>query len=111
MIPAAGLGAPPTFAPGTDRRKSFGGMGHESANPYFTKAIANRIWAHYMGRGLVEPVDDLRATNPASNEPLLEALAEHMIAVKYDMKAFTKTILDSQAYQNQFADVAHQSHG
>lgn len=100
VIPAAGLGAPPaTFTPGSDRRRALAEWATNPQNPYFTKAIANRIWAHYMGRGLVEPVDDLRATNPASNEPLLDALAEHMIAVKYDMKAFTRTILDSQAYQ------------
>lgn len=100
VIAAAGLGGPVvTFTPGTDRRKPLADWATNPQNPYFTKAIVNRIWAHYMGRGLVEPVDDLRATNPATNEPLLDALAEHMIAVKYDIKAFTKTLLDSQAYQ------------
>ena len=47
-------------------------------NPFFARAIANRLWAHYFGRGLVEPLDDLRATNPATNEPLLDALAKHL---------------------------------
>ena len=47
-------------------------------NRRFERAIANRIWAHYFGRGLVEPIDDMRDTNPASNEPLMDALAEHM---------------------------------
>jgi hypothetical protein len=54
--------------------------------------------AHYLGRGLVEPIDDLRDTNPASNEPLRQALVEHMIEVDYDLKAFTKTLLDSNVY-------------
>ena len=44
----------------------------------FARAIANRLWAHYFGRGLVEPIDDLRATNPATNEPLLDELAKHL---------------------------------
>ena len=43
-------------------------------NPFFARMIANRLWSHYFGRGLVEPIDDMRATNPASNEPLLEGV-------------------------------------
>ncbi len=59
----------------------------------------NRLWAHYLGRGLVEPIDDMRATNPAVNEPLLNALAEKLIELKFDVKAFTKVILQSNTYQ------------
>jgi hypothetical protein len=68
-------------------------------NPYFASALANRLWSHYFGRGLVEPIDDIRITNPASNEPLLAALATHLRNQKYDLKAFTKTMLMSQVYQ------------
>ena len=68
-------------------------------NPFFARAIANRLWAHYFGRGLVEPIDDLRATNPPTNEPLLDALAAHLREVKYDLKAFTRTLLNSRVYQ------------
>jgi hypothetical protein len=68
-------------------------------NPYFAKTIANRLWAHYFGRGLVEPVDDLRLTNPATNEPLLNELAQHLRELKYDLKAFTRTLLNSRLYQ------------
>jgi hypothetical protein len=68
-------------------------------NPFFATAISNRLWAHYLGRGLVEPIDDLRATNPATNEPLLAALAAHMREVKFDLKAFTRTLLASRVYQ------------
>ena len=68
-------------------------------NPFFARAIANRLWSHYFGRGLVEPLDDMRATNPATNEPLLDELAKHMRDVKYDLKAFTRTLLNSRLYQ------------
>jgi hypothetical protein len=68
-------------------------------NPFFSTLIANRLWSHYFGRGLVEQIDDLRMTNPASNEPLLKALAAHMREVKYDLKAFTRTMMKSRLYQ------------
>ena len=55
-------------------------------NPYFARAIANRIWAHYMNRGLVEAVDDLRATNPPSNPALLDALAADLRDHGFDLK-------------------------
>jgi hypothetical protein len=68
-------------------------------NPYFAPMMANRLWAHYFGRGLVEPIDDLRVTNPATNEPLLTELAAHLRNVKYDLKAFTRTLMNSRLYQ------------
>lgn len=99
-VPAAGLGAPPaTFAMGQDRRQVFAQWATSPENPYFTRTIVNRVWAHYFGRGLVEPIDDLRATNPASNERLLDALAQHLIELRFDLKSFTQSLLDSQVYQ------------
>ena len=71
-----------------------------SENPYFARAIANRLWSHYFGRGLIEPIDDLRSTNPATNERLLDALAGRLKESKYDLKAFTRTLLNSRAYQS-----------
>lgn len=68
-------------------------------NPYFTRTIANRVWAAFFGMGIVEPVDDLRASNPASNEPLLEALAETLVDNGYDLKALMRLILQSETYQ------------
>jgi hypothetical protein len=68
-------------------------------NAFLVPAIVNRLWAHYFGRGLVEPLDDIRATNPASNEPLLAALCEYFRATNYDMQAFTRTLLLSRVYQ------------
>ncbi len=70
-----------------------------SDNRMFVRTIVNRMVAHYFGRGLVEPVDDLRATNPAANEQLMEALADHLVEVRFDLKALTRTLLNSRVYQ------------
>lgn len=68
-------------------------------NPYFTRTIANRVWAAFFGMGIVEPVDDLRASNPASNEPLLATLAQTLVDNGYDLKALMRLILQSETYQ------------
>src|SRR5678815_5928526 len=60
--------------------------------------MANRVWAELMGRGLVEPVDDLRATNPPTNGPLLDALAADFRAGKYDLKHLIRAICTSHVY-------------
>jgi hypothetical protein len=99
-VPARGLGAAPAdFAKGPDRRRALAEWMTAPDNPFFASAIANRLWAHYFGRGLVEPIDDLRATNPATNEPLLAELAKHLRALKYDLRAFARTLLNSRVYQ------------
>ena len=69
------------------------------SNPYFAKATVNRLWSHYFGRGIVDPVDDMRATTPPSVEGLLEALAEELIRSGYDTKHIIKLILNSRTYQ------------
>ena len=68
-------------------------------NPYFARAAVNRIWYHLMGRGIVEPVDDFRDSNPPSNAPLLDALASDFIARGYNVKHTVRTILKSSTYQ------------
>jgi hypothetical protein len=68
-------------------------------NPYFARSFVNRVWKRFMGRGLVEPVDDMRLTNPASNEPLLAALSADFAGHGFDMKRLMRTILPSRAYQ------------
>lgn len=68
-------------------------------NPYFSRLVANRLWKHYLGRGLVEPEDDLRSTNPATNEPLLNYLAQQVVASNYDLKQVTQLILESNTFQ------------
>ena len=68
-------------------------------NPYFARNIVNRYWSYFLGRGLVEPVDDLRATNPATHPELLEALAKDFAAHGYDLKHLIRTICNSEVYQ------------
>ena len=68
-------------------------------NKLFSRNIANRIWSYYMGSGLVEPVDDLRATNPASNPELLDALGNHLVEIKFDLRKLMRTIMTSRVYQ------------
>src|SRR5262249_8083877 len=67
-------------------------------NPYFARNLANRVWAHLMGRGLVEPVDDVRATNPPTNPELLDALAHHLVESRFDLRQLIRTIVASRAY-------------
>lgn len=85
-------------------------------NPYFAQVMANRLWADMMGRGIVEPVDDLRATNPPTNGPLLEALADHFRKSGYDVKQLIRAIatsyvytLDSAANERNIADTRNYS--
>ena len=68
-------------------------------NQMFARSVTNRVWKNFFGVGLVEQVDDMRASNPASNEELLAALANYLIEQKYDLKALVRVILQSDAYQ------------
>ncbi len=68
-------------------------------NPFFARALANRLWGHFMGRGLVEPIDDIRVTNPPSNPELLDALARDFVANQFDLKHLIRTIMNSGVYQ------------
>ena len=82
-----------------DRRLALADWMTSPSNPYFSRAIANRVWANFFGRGLVEQVDDLRLSNPASNEGLLDAAAAHVVDADFDLKELMRTILRSQTYQ------------
>jgi hypothetical protein len=93
-----GVRAPDKLAPG-DRRTDLADWMTSPNNPYFARNLANRIWAHLMGRGLIEPVDDVRETNPPSNPALLDALAKHLTDNKFDIRALIKTITASRTYQ------------
>ena len=68
-------------------------------NPFFARALVNRMWGHLMGRGLVDPVDDMRETNPPSNPEVLDALAKDFIKTKFDVKHVLRTICRSRTYQ------------
>jgi len=89
--------APPVDAAG-DPREALAAWMTADDNPFFSQVIANRIWADIMGRGLVDPVDDLRATNPPTNGPLLEALAQDLRSHNYNLKHLIRTICSSYVY-------------
>jgi hypothetical protein len=95
--PLDGVPLPPDSA--EDRRAYFAKWLTAPDNPYFARAIVNRVWKNYMGRGLVEAEDDLRVSNPPSNAELLDALAADLIKHRYDLKHLMRTILNSAAYQ------------
>ncbi len=82
-----------------DRREAVADWLTSPANPYFSRAIVNRVWANFFGVGLVEAVDDLRATNPSSDEKLLSAAAKFLAYQKFDLKALMRALLQSETYQ------------
>jgi len=82
-----------------DRRTVLADWVTSPENPYFTKAIVNRVWANFLGVGIVEAVDDLRLTNPPSNPELLDSLGEFLIENDYQLKPLMKLILTSDTYQ------------
>lgn len=82
-----------------DRRKKLADWMTAPDNTLFARNVVNRFWGYLMGRGLVEPLDDMRATNPASNPELLDALAADFVKSKFDLKHLLRTIFASRAYQ------------
>ena len=84
---------------GKDRREILAEWVASPENPYFPRHIANLVWAQYMGRGIVEPVDDVRISNPASNPELLDALAKKIVEYNYDLKRVVRDICTSRSYQ------------
>ncbi len=98
--PPAPLDAPPlNIDDPHDRRDALAQWLTAPENPYFTRAVANRVWANFMGTGIVESVDDLRVSNPASNEKLLTALADSLVKQRYDLKSLMRLILTSHTYR------------
>lgn len=86
-------------------------------NPFFAKAIANRIWSYFLGQGIIDPVDDIRASNPPANPALLEALTNDLVAHNFDLQHLMRTIVKSRTYQASLVtnewnagDVANFSH-
>lgn len=82
-----------------DRREYLAKWLTSSDNPYFGRSITNRIWSNFFGVGLVEEVDDMRVSNPASNEELLNAAADYLVSRRYDLKSLMRVIMQSQTYQ------------
>lgn len=82
-----------------DRRKVFADWLTDDTNPFFARSVANRIWGHVMGRGIVEPVDDFRDSNPPSNPELLDFLTQQLVTSGYSTKQLLRTIMNSRVYQ------------
>src|SRR5205823_925784 len=89
-----------------DRREALADWLASKDNPYFDKAIVNRVWRNFFGRGLIDPEDDLRATNPPSDEPLMDWLVADFRAHKRDVKHLVRTIMTSAAYARSSQPVA-----
>jgi len=94
------LGAPDLgdLGPNRDPRSSLVAWLKQPDNPFFARALVNRYWKHFLGRGLVEPEDDMRASNPPSNPELLDALADDFVRDGYDLKRLVRTIATCRAY-------------
>jgi hypothetical protein len=100
VVHAHVLGADmPDRSPQGDRRRALADWMTAPDNPWFARNLANRMWAHFTGRGLVEPIDDMRATNPPTNPALLDALTDHLIDSKFDAQAMIRVICGSHIYQ------------
>ena len=100
MVKPTGLGSATLDIPAhEDPRQALADWMADPQNPFFAKALVNRYWKHFFGRGLVDPEDDMRVTNPASNPLLLDALAQDFIDHQFDLKHLIRTICSSQTYQ------------
>jgi hypothetical protein len=92
-------GKPMNVGPYDDPRQKLVDWMVDPNNPFFARAVANRYWAHFFGRGIVDPLDDMRVTNPPTNPELLDALAKDVIESKYSLKHLIRTICKSRTYQ------------
>ncbi|MBS1828305.1 MAG: DUF1549 domain-containing protein [Acidobacteria bacterium] len=94
----ASIGAPPIPQAG-DRREALAEWLTSKNNPFFAKAIVNRMWSYFFGKGIIDPVDDIRASNPPVNEALLTALTKDFVERGFDLHHLIRTIVNSRAYQ------------
>ncbi len=100
MVPATGLGSEPLEIASTDDpRHALVDWMAQPENPFFARSLANRYWKHFFSRGLVDPEDDMRVTNPASHPELLDKLAETFVESGFDFKHLIRTICQSTTYQ------------
>jgi hypothetical protein len=98
-MPPKFLGGAQPDVTGKDRRDVLAAWIASSDNPYFATSIANRVWAHFFGIGIVEQVDDIRISNPASNPELFQKLGDKFTSYNYDFKQLVRDICNSNAYQ------------
>ena len=98
MVPQF-LGGEPVDTKGRDRRVIMAEWLTSPENPYFSTSIANRVWAHFMGVGTVDPVDDIRVSNPPTNPELFQELGTKLAEYNFDFRQLVRDICNSQAYQ------------
>jgi len=99
VMPPKFLGAEAPDTKGKDRRVLLAEWLASPRNPFFATSFVNRVWAHFFGLGIVDPVDDFRVSNPATNPELLEALAKNFTESNYDLRKLVREICNSRAYQ------------
>ncbi len=99
MAPKFMGGSVANVPPGRDRRDVLASWMTSADNPFVPKSVVNRVWFHLMGKGVVDPVDDFRDSNPSANDELLDALAKDFVANKFDLKHLIRTIVNSRTYQ------------
>src|SRR5262249_50620835 len=92
-------GRVPDLAPDQDRRQALAEWLIAADNPFFARSVVHRVWYHLFGRGIVDPVDDFRDSNPSANDDLLDALAKDFVAHRHDVKHLIRTIARSRTYQ------------
>lgn len=98
-LPPKFLGGDTPDTKGRDRREVLAEWVASPDNPYFSVSVANRVWAHFFGTGVVEPVDDIRISNPPSNPALFDALGERFAATGFNLRSLVRDICNSNAYQ------------
>lgn len=86
----------------TDRRKQLGQWLTSKENPFFAKSLANRYWSYFMGQGIIDPVDDIRSSNPPTNPELLDALTDDFINHGFDLKRLVELVVSSHTYQRSY---------
>ncbi|MCU0980621.1 MAG: DUF1549 and DUF1553 domain-containing protein [Pirellulaceae bacterium] len=99
VMPPKFLGGETPDVQGKDRRVVLAEWLTSPDNPFFATNVSNRVWAHFFGKGIVEPVDDIRISNPPSNPELFETLGKKLVEYKYDFKQLVRDICNSHAYQ------------
>ncbi len=103
IVPASFGSNGPVPADARSRRLALAEWVTAKDNPFFAKSTANRVWSYFFGRGIIEPVDDIRASNPPSNPALLDALTKEFVDSGFDLRRLMRTIANSRTYQSSLA--------
>jgi hypothetical protein len=99
MAPIVPVGYVPKTTHATTRRGMLAAWLTAPENPFFARSMANRLWSYFLGRGIIDPVDDIRSSNPASNPELLDALTGELVKSGFDLRHLMRTIVRSRVYQ------------